>query len=403
MNSHYNSIIVDYIDLTDCDFQYTLEWYRENGFKLESELFFKHNKNAPTLEKCSVWVKTACPQDVINSCSTRRQFEWLLNNFEEHIGQNGCYPTSYMSINDWREVLSIHPLQQCSGLGSLIGYTQFPVEDFIDLPVGNEGWFIHGMSRNPDRILKTAVSQYNDWYWTDERLVYAKWERLACSPKLSVDFWKHYIPTMCSPGLAAMSPVLDETFWRSYLNTRDTRVNPAYLTINPSLSESFVEEYLLEPDDVCINWSYLCSYNHTLPETFWERYQDHINWDDLSTNESVPESFWEKHLADVYEDIDWALFSSLSSLSEDFWKRNLPMYSDYVEWKALMSRTFSVIFWEWCIVEFSDKIMWDVFCCVQNLPLSFWERHRHCVRDVLVVNHHCTREIMKREVNQFLS
>jgi hypothetical protein len=104
---------------------------------------------------------------------------------------------------------------------------------------------------------------------------------------------------------------------------------------------------------------------YVLSESFIEKYQDKLNWDDISQYQQLSESFIEKYKNKV----NWFRISEYQRLSEPFiekWQNILNW--DYISMYQNLSEPF--------IEKYKDKVDWDIISKYQKLSQEFIKKYK---------------------------
>lgn len=382
MNKTYIDTLVEYIDLSDCSFQYTLDWYNENGFQVCNDMMFV-NRSTPA---CRI-NDTAYPpldQDYLDiflelTVHTTRQLDWVIANWQDGfwwaLSQNDD-----MTPDKWRRILQ-HRAVPDEWLDYLLSHPLFPWTDLQEQceRIGMQVRYFVTTSRY---IVDPARSAYNDWFWEGYRneMTVGSARFLSGNPTVSPGFWKSRLDLL-DVDEASANPAFDEFFWRRMILRNPCAINWYQLSSHPRLPVEFWDEHRDR-----IHWGPLCMHNQVLTLPFLMRNLESIEWTELCFNEHAPSEFWEAYCsthASALTKLDWSSLCCNASVPPEFLAECLTRHNsagELVDWYPQSTRC----------------------------PLAFWEggddvgNKSDDDRRYLYRNPYVLELVMKRELSQFL-
>lgn len=148
-----------------------------------------------------------------------------------------------------------------------------------------------------------------------------------------------------------------------------------------------------------------------LPDIFKENIKD-IKWDKLLENKNIPITFFNDHYLDkIYRitERDIKLLSSNTNIPESFFEK----YIEYVDWEVLSkNENISHTFFEKIFVRKNgtkfyglDKVWWSSICENKNIPLLFFDKYSSRLHyhswEILARHPNITPEFVEKYNNKF--
>jgi hypothetical protein len=372
MNAAYRRCIAEYVDSVDCSFEYTFNWFSQHGVDMHVHRMLYENISAPysllqCIDRSFQWPTFAV------AANTPRKIDTVFNHWFTGREWKVVVGNPHITAEQWSQIIQTYKHNVDDGwwVDAPIPWEEFA--DTVQFPWEQHLDQVHDVSlvQHCTHILVPGAT-HNDAFW-DPLYTYSA---SSSNPSLSAAFWKKNWEVLECDLACLLNPGLDESFWQWMIDEHLDRVSWTGLARHPTLSETFWNRYQHHLDGD--GWSLLCLWNTSLSVTFWETHVALIEWWHLSMNPSIPASFWKQYLPQYKTDVHWEQLCTHPALPVSFWEETVQEYAQYIDWTALAVN--------------------------QSLPLSFWSDHTDqpevCAN--LFLNPYAVKQIMLVELEDSL-